>query len=103
MYSCKALFTASTSVVYAYIVALKTNRVISLKSHNSLGIKLHKFSTTLDIEDFDLVTVKNKKYYIYNFVGNLKDIKNVSIIFSYPKDAFKKDGALKTVISLDTS
>lgn len=102
-YSCKALFTAATSVVYTYVGALKTIRVIYPKSHNSLGIKLHKFSSTLDIDDFDLVTVKNKEYYIYNFVSNLEDIKNVSIIFSYPKDAFKKDGALKTFISLDAS
>ncbi|WP_139357800.1 transposase, partial [Clostridium beijerinckii] len=53
--------------------------------------------------DFDLVTVKDKQYYIYNYVGNLKDRKNVSIVLSYPKDAFQKDGALKTFISLEKS
>lgn len=102
-YSCKTLFTASRSAGYAYIGALKTNRVIYPENHNNLGIKLHKFATTLNIEDFDLVTVKNQEYYIYNYVGNLKDMKNVSITLSYHKESFHKDGALKTFISLDTS
>lgn len=52
---------------------------------------------------FDLVTVKDKQYYIYNYVGNLRDGKNVSIVLSYPKDAFQKNVALKTFISLDKS
>lgn len=102
-YSCKALFTTSASAGYAYIGALKTNRVIYPSSCNSLGIKLNKFTSKLNIDDFDLVTVKNHQYYIYNYVGNLKDVKNVSITLSYPKDAFNKDGSLKTFISLDSS
>ena len=47
------------------------------------------------------MTVKDTQYYIYNYVGNLKDRSNVSIILSYPKDAFQKDKALKAFISLD--
>lgn len=83
--------------------ALKTNRVIFPQGHERLGIKLHKFATSLDIKDFDLVTVKNKQYYIYTYIGKLKDRKNIAIVLSYPKDAFQKDGALKTFISLDKS
>lgn len=56
----------------------------------------------MNIEYFDLVTVKDKQYYIYNCIGKLKDRNNVSIILRYPKDAFKKDKAFKTFISLDT-
>ena len=55
----------------------------------------------MNIEDFDLVTVKEKQYYIYNYLGKLKDRKNISIILSYPKDSFQKDKALKAFISLD--
>ena len=83
--------------------ALKTNRVIYPEGYERLEIKLHKFATTLKMEDFDLVTAKDQEYYIYNYVGDLKDIKNVSIIFSYPKEPFQKEGVLKTFISLDTS
>lgn len=102
-YSCKDIFNASEKAGYSYIGALKTNRVIFPKEHERLGIKLHKFATSLNIEDFDLVTVKEKQYYIYNYVGNLKDRKNVSIILSYPKESFQKDKSLKTFISLDRS
>ena len=102
-YSCKDIFNASKKAGYSYIGALKSNRVIFPKSHERLGVKIHQFATSLNIEDFDLVTVKNKQYYIYNYVGNLKDRKNVSIILSYPKDAFQKDKALKAFISLDSS
>lgn len=98
--SCKDIFNASKKAGYIYIGTLKTNRVIFPKGHERLGIKLHKFAETLNIENFDLVTVKEKQYYIYNYVGNLKDRKNVSIVLSYPKDAFQKDKALKTFNSI---
>ena len=100
-YSCKAIFNSSVEAGYSYIGALKTNRVIYPEGYKRLGIKLHKFATTLKIEDFNLVTVKDQEYYIYNYVGDLKDRNNVSIILSYPKESFQKEGALKTFISLD--
>lgn len=78
-YSCKNIFNASKKAGYSYIGALKTNRVIFPKGHERLGIKLHQFATSLSIEDFDLVTVKDTQYYVYNYVGNLKDRNNVSI------------------------
>ena len=102
-YSCKDIFNASEKAGYSYIGALKTNRVIFPKGHEKLGIKLNQFAITLNIEDFDLVTVKKKQYYIYNYIGDLKDRNNISIILSYPKDAFQKDKALKAFISLDNS
>lgn len=102
-YSCKDIFNASEKAGYSYIGALKTNRVIFPKGHEKLGIKLHQFAITLNIEDFDLVTVKKKQYYIYNYIGDLKDRNNISIILSYPKDSFQKDKALKAFISLDNS
>ncbi|QAA33574.1 transposase [Clostridium manihotivorum] len=102
-YSCKAIFNSSEKAGYSYIGAIKTNRVIYPKGHERLGVKLHKFATTLDIDDFDLVTVKDQEYYIYSYIGDLKDRKNVTIILSYPKDSFHKDGSLKTFIALDNS
>ena len=100
-YSCKDIFNSSEKAGYSYIGALKTNRVIFPEGHERLGIKLHQFAKSLNIEDFDLVTVKEKQYYIYNYLGKLKDRKNISIILSYPKDSFQKDKALKAFISLD--
>lgn len=102
-YSCKAIFNASALAGYAYIGALKTNRVIYPKGHRKLGIKLHKFAASLNKDSFDLVTVKGKHYYIYNYIGCLNDMKNVSITLSYPKESFQKEGSLKAFISLDLS
>lgn len=79
-YSCKAIFNASVKAGYSYIGVLKTNRVIFPKDHTKLGAKLNKFATSLNIEDFDLVTVKDQEYYIYNYVGDLKDRKNFRAI-----------------------
>lgn len=101
-YSCKDIFNTSEKAGYSYIDSLKTNRILFPKSHEKLGIKLHQFVKSLNIEYFDLVTVKDKQYYIYNYIGKLKDRNNVSIILSYPKDAFQKDKALKAFISLNT-
>ena len=102
-YSCKDIFNSSEKAGYSYIGALKTNRVIYPEGHERLGIKLHKFATSLSINDFDLVTVEDNEYYAYRYTGNLKDRKNVTLILSYPKESFHKDGALKAFISLDNS
>ena len=102
-YSSKAIFDSSKRSSFSYIGALKTNRVIFPKGHERLGIKLHKFAESLDIRDFNLVTVKNKQYYIYTYYGNLKDRKDVCIILSYPKNSFHDKGTLKAFISLDKS
>ncbi|RBP54306.1 DDE family transposase, partial [Herbinix hemicellulosilytica] len=100
-YSCKAVFDAAITAGFGYIGALKTNRVVFPEHNTNLGIKLSKLGASLSIEDFDLVTVKDQEYYIYSYQGKLKDIKSVSIVLSYPKDAFQHEGALKTFISLD--
>lgn len=55
------------------------------------------------MEDFDLVTVKNKEYYTYIYTGRLNDVKEVSVVLSYPKDSFQEYGSLRTFISLETS
>ncbi|SHK68543.1 IS701 family transposase, partial [Tepidibacter formicigenes] len=102
-YSCKQLFDASTKSGYTYIGAIKTNRVIYPKGRERLGTKLNSYARSLNKEVFDLVTVKDKEYYIYNYVGKLNDMKKVSIVLSYPKDSFHEDGCLKAFISLDTS
>lgn len=70
-YSCKDIFNASEKAGYSFIGALRTNRVIFPKGHERLGIKLHKLAKSLNIEDFDLVTVIDKQYYIYNYFGKL--------------------------------
>lgn len=101
-YSCKSIFNASNKAGYIYVGAIKTNRVIYPTNHERLGIKLNRYALSLNKEVFNLVTVKGKKYYIYNYIGKLNDIKKVSIILSYPEKSFHESGSLKAFISLDT-
>ncbi|MCT4509521.1 MAG: hypothetical protein N4A48_12360 [Tepidibacter sp.] len=76
-YSCKEIFDTSTKSGYTYIGAIRTNRVIYPEGYERLGVKLNRYDCSLDKEVFDLVTVKDKKYYIYNYVGKLNDMKKV--------------------------
>ena len=72
--------------------ALKTNRVIFPEGHERLGIKLHQFAKSLNIEDFDLVTVKEKQYYIYNYLGKLKDVNdNITMNRKWKIKMYKND------------
>uniref|UniRef100_UPI00374F1DC0 hypothetical protein n=1 Tax=Clostridium butyricum TaxID=1492 RepID=UPI00374F1DC0 len=64
--SCKDIFDSSEKAAYSYIGALITKRVIFLEGHERVVIKLNQFATSLNIEVFDLVTVKGAQYYIYN-------------------------------------
>ena len=103
-YSSKAIFDATASNEnHNYIGAIKTNRVLYPKSHNSLGIRIPMFAKSLPLNTFDLVTVRKKKYYVYKYVGDLNDRKNVAIVLSYPKDSLHENSTLKAFISLDSS
>ncbi|MPQ45206.1 IS701 family transposase [Clostridium tarantellae] len=102
-YSSKAIFKSSKDNKYNYIGAIKTNRVIFPHNHERLGIKVYSFAKSLDINSFDLVTVNKNEYYIYKYTGDLTDMKNVSIVLSYPKESFHDNKCLRAFISLDTS
>ncbi|WP_297518714.1 transposase [uncultured Clostridium sp.] len=101
-YSSKAIFDATISNERNnYVGAIKTNRVLYPKNHSKLGIKASMFAKTLPLDSFDLVTVRKKDYYVYKYVGNLRDRKNITIVLSYPVDSFYEKSTLKAFISLD--
>lgn len=103
-YSSKTIFDATyIEDKQNYIGAIKTNRVIYPEGCSKLGIKVHSFAKSLPLESFDLVTVRNKKYYVYKYVGDLNDRKNIAIVLSYPKDALYENSALKAFISLNST
>ena len=80
------------------IGALKTNRIIY-----PCGIrqKVSEFALHLKKEDpnVNLVTVGNRKFYVYRYEGKLNDIPNAVVIISYPEDAFAAPKALRVFIS----
>ena len=84
------------------IGALKTNRMLY-----PFGIrkKLSEFAALLSVthSDFNLVTVKSKKYYVYRYEGKLNGIENAVVLLSYPEKAFGNPKALRAFLSTDVS
>jgi len=67
--------------------------------------KLCEFAALLSVShaDFNLVTVKNQKYYVYRYEGKLNGIENAVVLLSYPEKAFGKPNALRAFLSTDVS
>ena len=59
--------------------------------------KLSELAAELSVTEngFDLVTVKNRKYYVYRYEGNLNGIENAVVLLSYPEKAFGNPKALR--------
>lgn len=84
------------------IGALKTNRLLY-----PFGIrkKLSEFAALLSVTrtNFDLVTVKNRNYYVYRYEGKLNGIENAVVLLSYPEKVFGNLKALRAFISTDAA
>ena len=67
--------------------------------------KLREFAALLSVRhsDFNLVTVKNQKYYVYRYEGKLNGIENAVVLLSYPEKAFGNPKALRAFLSTDVS
>lgn len=102
-YSCKVLFDASKDRGYTLVGALKTNRVIYPDGHTSLGIKVHAFAKTLKITDVSLVKAGNHEYYVHTYKGKLNDLKEATVVLSWPKGSLFNEDALKAFICPDTN
>lgn len=84
------------------IGTLKANRMLY-----PFGIrkKLSEFAALLSVThaDFNLVTVKNKNYYVYRYEGKLNGIENAVVLLSYQEKAFGNPKALRAFLSTDVS
>lgn len=56
-YNCKDIFNYSEKAGYSYIGALETNRVIFPEGHERLRIKLHSFTTSLNIDELRVTNI----------------------------------------------
>ena len=84
------------------IGALKTNRLLY---PSGMKKKLSELAAELSVTEkgFDLVTVKNRKYYVYRYEGNLNGIENAVVLLSYPEKAFGNPKALRAFISTNVA
>ncbi len=67
--------------------------------------KLYEFATILaeKYSDFDFVTVKNERYYVFRYERKLNGFENAVILFTDPEKAFGNSRALRAFISTDIS
>ena len=84
------------------IGALKTNRMLY---PFGMKKKLSEFAVLVSVSrsDFNLVTVKNQKYYVYRYEGKLNGIENAVVLLSYPEKAFGNPKALRAFLCTDVS
>ena len=96
-YSCAKVMDAFLIKGFYTISALKTNRLIF-----PAGIKqqISQFAPFIRKTDpnVSLVTVGKRQYYVYRYEGNLKDLENVVVLISFPKEAFGVSSALRAFI-----
>lgn len=94
----KEVINAHFKKGYHLIGALKTNRIIYPKGVN---IQIKDFAQYIEKNDVCLVTVNNSKYWTYRYEGKLNGIDNAVVLFCWPENAFKKEGALHAFLCTD--
>ena len=82
------------------IGAMKTNRILY---PNGVRTSASDYASTLTQDQFHLVTVKGRKYYVHRYEGRLNKIDKAVVLLTYPKDAFRVYTALKAFLCSDLS
>lgn len=101
-YTSEKVINAFAEKGFHTIGALKTNRILY---PYGMKKKLWEFAAILAEKrsDFDLVTVKNQRYYVFRYEGKLNGIENAVILLTYPEKAFGNPKALRAFISTNVS
>jgi len=100
-YSSKEIIKASKKAGYDYIGGLRVNRVIYPKGYRT-SWSIKGFAMLLQKEDFHLVTVGKRSYYVYRYEGKLNGISGKTIVLlSWPEEAFGVEKALKSFVCTD--
>lgn len=101
-YSAESVIKATKRAGYVYIGAIKTNRVLYPKKYRQ-SVPISFLGKNLSKDEFDLVTVKKTKYYVYRYVGAINGFRKIVILISYPENKFGKEKAIKAFVCTDCS
>lgn len=82
------------------IGAMKTNRILY---PNGLRTSASDYASILTQDQFHLVTVKGREYYVHRYQGHLNKIDQAVVLLTYPKEAFGVCTALKVFLCSDLS
>lgn len=103
-YVCGKLMDAFIKKGFYTLGALKTNRI--LYPH---GIKksVREFAEELKetqcASSFHPVTMKERKYYVYRYEGNLNGIENAVVLRTFPEGKLFQENALRAFLCTDAS
>ena len=82
------------------IGAMKTNRILY---PNGVRTSASDYASILTQDQFHLVTVKGREYYVHRYQGHLNKIDQAIVLLTYPKEAFGVCTALKVFLCSDLS
>ncbi len=82
------------------IGAMKTNRILY---PNGVRTSASDYASILTQDQFHLVTVKGREYYVHRYQGHLNKIDQAVVLLTYPKEAFGVCTALKVFLCSDLS
>lgn len=82
------------------IGAMKTNRILY---PNGVRTSASDYASMLTQDQFHLVTVKGREYYVHRYQGHLNKIDQAVVLLTYPKEAFGVCTALKVFLCSDLS
>lgn len=82
------------------IGVMKTNRILY---PNGVRTSASDYASILKQDQFHLVTVKGREYYVYRYQGPLNKIKEAVVLLTYPKEAFGVRTALKVFLCSNLS
>ena len=85
---------------YNLIGAMKTNRILY---PNGVRTSASDYASMLTQDQFHLVTVKGREYYVHRYQGHLNKIDQAVVLLTYPKEAFGVCTALKVFLCSDLS
>jgi hypothetical protein len=101
-YACVEIIKLARKKDIIYLGALRGNRVIYPYRKKAKGIQISEFVLKIKKKDFNLVTVRGKKYYTYRYTGKINRLKDVCIIITYPYKYFGDEKKLKAFITTNT-
>lgn len=82
------------------IGAMKTNRILY---PNGVRTSASDYASILTQDQFHLVTVKGREYYVHRYQGHLNKIKEAVVLLTYPRETFGVCTALKAFLCSDLS
>ncbi len=99
-YTCTTLWDKALEKGVTLIGAMKSNRILYPDGHRC---NVHDYAASLANDQYHLVTVGGRQYWIHRYEGPLNGIEKAVVLLSYPQKSFGRLDALRAFICSDLS